>query len=271
MPNNKNWIIALNEYSIGKLKTIVVNKNFEVDDEFKKYINDYESILNNISDHAPMLSINNGVPYIKNKCNYTPELKSQDMLSALFEARSLGILLWDEEYDQFLNSKNVSPIVSSFLKRSPGLPFNLDFQKTPLIEIKDIVKYLDKILIVMTNQSLLKNFEMSYKFLTDIGFKNSEISVMFRMSNNNNPNRQFNKLVKDYSLNNPISDTTKIVFVNEKITKPILKSEIHFGCSIVLGSSHYLQHNVHNYVKSQENYICYGDQRSNKDLSFVNV
>jgi len=271
IPSYKAWLVALNEYSIAKLKSIIKDKNFQVDEEFEKYSAQYDLIVNNIGEIAPMLSIKDGVPFIKNKCEYTPDLKATDMLSALFEARSLGISIWSEEYDDFLNSSKVNPVVSTFIKHPTGVKFNLDFQKTPLIEIKDIIQYLGKILIVMTNNSLLKNFEMTYRCLTDMGIQNSEISVMFRLSNSNNSSRQFNELVKEYRLNNPISESTKIVIVNDKITKPILKSQIHFNGAIVMRGLEHPYYGVDHYTKSLQNYICYGYQRSNKDLSFVNL
>jgi hypothetical protein len=70
----------------------------------------------------------------------------------------------------------------------------------------------------------------------------------------------FNELVKQNNLNNPINDNTKIVFVSQKIPKPLIKSGIEFKLIVNLGSLSGVHYSVSTYLDGRADVIRYTDK-----------
>jgi hypothetical protein len=65
---------------------------------------------------------------------------------------------------------------------------------------------------------------------------NSNNSVLFRLDNETNSD--FNDFIKKHSLNSPLDNNTKIVYIsNDKIPKPLLMSDWKPGAALMLTSS----------------------------------
>jgi hypothetical protein len=92
------------------------------------------------------------------------------------------------------------------------------------------------------------------EFAYRLGIETKDMSVMFRL-----PNEQsdFNQFVKDHELNGPITDTTRIVFVSTKITKPLIKSGVKFNTVINLGYYNYMHFTMSTVVDNARNLVYY--------------
>ena len=67
--------------------------------------------------------------------------------------------------------------------------------------------------------------------------KTSEISVMFRVDNNENSNHPFNQYVKNKHINNKIGKRTKVVYIsNTKYPKPVMTSDWKPSTVLYMGS-----------------------------------
>jgi hypothetical protein len=97
---NKYWIFALEEENIKFLVKFCENQEFKFDEEFTEYKKNILDIIENMHNHVPMLVADRDVPKIVNSPKNLPILTSKDVLSAVFEARNLGILTWDENVNQ---------------------------------------------------------------------------------------------------------------------------------------------------------------------------
>ena len=53
---------------------------------------------------------------------------------------------------------------------------------------------------------------------------NERCSVLFRLDNDTIDGKNFNKYIKQHNLNNPVDNNTKVVYINNKLPKPLLKS-----------------------------------------------
>jgi hypothetical protein len=121
-------------------------------------------------------------------------------------------------------------------------------------------------LVVIPGGSEIDTTRTAYEFLSGIGIKNDEMSVMFRLPSG--PTEIFNKFVKDNELNSPITENTKIVFVSSKLPKPVLKSKIKFNGIINLGFSN-VHYTMRDFVGKHENLVFYSKKKQQREMTFA--
>ena len=85
------------------------------------------------------------------------------------------------------------------------------------------------------------------------------MSVLFRLPNDSGS--MFNDLVKTYNLNSPIDENTKVVFISQKLPKPLLKSGIEFKFIINLGQLSGVHYSLSNYLQDKMDVIKYTDKK----------
>lgn len=266
--DQKAWIFGLTENTIGFLSILMDKEQFECDDEFRNYVDQYKEIQNNLEKYVPMLVLENNEPKIVNISENTPILKSKDILSAIFEARKYGVVTWDVEISNFIESDKVHHITRDLLKTEPGENFSVNSEKVEISDLTQIIEHMSPCLFVIPGGSELEKTEMSYKFLSSVGIRNDEISVMFRLPSTTH--KKFNDFVKNNNLNNSIGLDTKVVFVSSKMPKPVLKSKIKFNSVINLGFGN-VHYTMRDYVGKHENLIFYSAGSKQKELEFVYV
>lgn len=115
------------------------------------------------------------------------------------------------------------------------------------------------IVFINTEQAL---DELSEVWQTIKGFIDSkDVSVMFRLDNQNN--NEFNQFIKDKSLNNSVTDTTKVVIVSRrKIPKPLLKSDWKPQALFTFGSSRFSGFGMNIFVDEIEFKVYYTQEDS---------
>ena len=92
-------------------------------------------------------------------------------------------------------------------------------------ELVDSIETLGRypVLVVADETNLIHLYE--YYNSSSRYVPNNKQSVMFRLSNETQTERNFNQWVKDNKLNNWVDNTTKIVYINaSKVPKPVLKN-----------------------------------------------
>jgi hypothetical protein len=259
----KSWIFSLDEENIEFLIRFCGDGEFIFDDEFEQYKNSVVDIVKNIQDYVPMLVLKNSDLKIANKPENLPELESKDVLSAVFEARRKGILTWDETINQHPSMREIQEPVREFLNGDYDHITLIDSQKNSIDCLDSIIKYLSPCLIIIPGGSELEKISQAYDFLTSRGIKNSEISTMFRLPSETGTD--FNNFVKNSELNNPITDSTRIVFVSTKLPKSVLKSKIRFNCIINMGT-HSAHHTIKEFMKNHENLVIFSEINKLKNI-----
>lgn len=264
-PELKSWIFGLDERNIQFLMNFINGSGFEVDDEFKDYISQVTDVHKNIEKYVPMISIKDGTPLYVNQSKYVPPLTSVEIIPALFEARRAGITVWDEAVSEYLT--DADPFVMSFLSNNARV-LEIDSSRYSIHCLADLVKYTTPTLFVIPGGSEYEKTKMIYEFLISQGYKNSDISVMFRLPSANG--KSFNDFVKDNKLNNPVTENTKFVLVSIKIPKPVIRSDIQFNSVISLGRSH-VHYTMQVFLRSVQNLIVYCDLYTQKEINFGNL
>jgi len=253
--NLKKWIFALTEKNISWLGDILVPQEFIADQEFIELYNSIKQVRDNIEHHMPMVSTSNGQYTIINAHKSVPQPKTSNLAQTLFFAKEYGINTWDDAVDSDIDSGKVSSATKNIVAHSSK--FDILWLDSTIIEIeqfRDAVQYGGPILIIVPGGSELENLQQWVQFALNNGVDIDQISVMFRLPNDQ---ADFNRFVKEAALNSPITERTRMVFVSTKITKPLVKSGIRFNTVINLGYYNYMHFTMSTIVDNATNLVYY--------------
>lgn len=264
----KAWYFSLTEKNIEFLSNLAITEHFQVSDDFAEYANQIDQIQNSLEDHVPMLCLENGKPLLKNCARSVPQITTDSVLEAAFQARKYGITTYDTAINNIINSNQVAPVVKDFLLSEYKNPLLVNSAKHDFSSISDIVKYMSPCLVVIPGGSEYEKMKESYWVLRHLGIQAQEMSVMFRLPGETGGN--FNNFVKNQGLNSPIEQHTKIVFVSGKLAKPVVKSKIKFHCVINLGYDN-AHHTMRDFLKNHENTIYYSNNPKKSGVRRANM
>ena len=117
--------------------------------------------------------------------------------------------------------------VLDFLDTPQNEKFVLNWQ-SHISEIVPVLSHMMPCLVIVPVDSELKIVEACVNIFKSIGIDTSDMGILFRLKNP----APFNDYVKDNNLNNPPSETSKVVFVSGKIPKTIIESGIEFNSTL---------------------------------------
>jgi hypothetical protein len=264
----KLWVFSLSEKNISFLLDLNKDDIFEIDETLSLYFQQMRNVFDQPEKYVPMLVIEDDYPKFTNVLKSVPQCSSRDILSALFEARKRGIFTWDEQIEYFLNHGNINSFTKNFLSSDPGTPLYLNCKNNDINNLTDIVKYMNPCIFIIPGVDEMLKLKQAFNFLKDLGFKNTEMSVLFRLPKENG--KEFNEFIKEHKLNSPIHQDTKIVFISGKMRKAIAESKIKFHSAIHLGSmsAHYT---IKNLLQNQENLIYFSPKSLQREIFFADM
>jgi hypothetical protein len=262
------WIFSLTESNIQFLNDLFSTSAFEYDEEFQKYCDDSNKILNEMENYAPMLALHDNVLTFQNSPRNLPKIETENILEALFVARRCGITLWDDYIDAYINSPEFNPITRTFLKNPLSTSINLKPENNDISCLESIVKYLGPSLFIIPGGAEYETVNRAYTMLRGMGMEDKNMSVLFRLPSETG--RNFNEFVKNQSLNGPISDQTKVVFVSGKLPKTILTAGIKFNSIINFGfdNAHYTLKEL---AKNHPNLVYFDVKSISRGYNFVRL
>ena len=210
------------------INTFNENNNFEVEDQLLEYYEKllemkknqdkyipgiYSFKLKNLHEKSFNFAISSiGEPNIDNLCNYYDK-KDQ-----------FGLEHFDqEELQQSL--KSLTPLAQKVVNRSQASIFvnNKEHTVNNLAEVV-LELYRFPLVIVLHEDTCYDHLTQFNKAFQNI-IPSERMSVMFRLDNTSE-GKPFNEYIKQHNLNNVVDKDTKIVYIsNNKIPKPLLKSE----------------------------------------------
>jgi hypothetical protein len=246
------WIFTLEDKSIRFFGNWLSVYGFTADDEFKDYVAQALVITADIEKYVPMLTIDNDTIKFVNAHRGVPELSSNDIVTSLFEARRAGITIWDSGIDDALEAAPVNTVTKQFIKNTPDTVFLLNLEEHSIHELKSVLENLLPCIIMVPGGNELNKLELAMPLLKDVGIKNSEISVLFRLPTETGSS--FNKFVKDEQLNSPVSEATKVVFLSGKIPKTLIEAKLQFNC-IINFNFYNIHYTLANFLKNHHNVI----------------
>lgn len=266
--DRRAWFFGISESNIQFLMNFANKENFVIDETLRNYKNQIEEITENIEKYVPMLTLEENSLKFKNVSTFVPELRSTDILGAIFEARKYGILTWDNNIEEYLDRSHVNSLTMKFLSSDPGTHFVVNSAECSINQLSEIIKLLGPTLVVIPGGSELEKLKFSVEFFKTLDYVPSEMSVMFRKPNLSD--KIFNDFVKNSELNNPIDEKTKVVFVSGKLPKPIIKSGLKFNSILNLGHDN-VHYTLRDFLRKHENLIFYGEKPKQRTFDFGNL
>lgn len=262
------WVFNLSEENIQFLMDFCSQSNFTFDDEFQKYVDTVDNIMLDMEKYAPMLAIDDGSLKILNSPKNMPEIETDDIIESIFQARNMGVTLWDDNINTYLNSDEVNPVIRTFLKSNVSKDFKISVDEPGISALKTVLQHCLPCLVIIPGGSEEEKITKIHSVLQGCGVEDKNMSVLFRLPNETG--KKFNDFVKNQGLNGPISDETKIVFVSTKLPKPLIKSGIKFNSIINMGYSmaHYT---LKEYTKNHQNFINFGAGVKSEDFDFAKL
>jgi hypothetical protein len=261
------WKFSLTEHNILFLGNL---QGFEKDSKFSEYYAELLKIQESIETYVPMVVKNDLGKYIfKNEHRTIPKNSYDNLVDALLAAKKFGISCWSDVVNDELDKNVHNNLLKNFLN-SDKLNHVVSKNRTiELDELTEIICAYDKILFVIPGGHEIKYLTKSYEFLKKIGFASKDCSVMFRLEKQYDL-QSCNKFIHDNSLNNPVDENTKFVFISVKVPKPMIESNIEFDLIINFGltSSHFT---LQQFIKTHHNVICINPLSNTEGKHYVYV
>lgn len=258
-PDQRVWTMALEEQNVLWINQNLIPNGFTADEAFISASKEISEILEKIEEFVPMLVEENGRYKFVNTHPSVPQPDTDDVLQALLQAKHYGISVWDENVSKTLKTGNFSPIFEAFLNETTPNSLEFDSSEFSLDHFTDLIKHNVPALIIVPPGSELTSLKSWLNWLRSRNFTEKDISVMFRLDNANGST--FNELVKSAGLNNPITNETKIVFVSQKIPKPLVKANVDFKLVINLGSLSGVHYSLSTMLADRLDVIRYTDKK----------
>jgi len=256
--DRKQWIFGLTETNIAYVGDLLLNKGFNIDDEF---LTQYAAVLDvreNIEKHLPILVKKDSTYSLDNVHSKVPQIDTTQLLDALFAARDYGITVWDDVVEKDIDN-TINPITKKILSNKE---LWIDSKTTSIGVFKELIDHGGPALIIIPGGNEAALVRDWTEFAIGLGIDRNDISVMFRLPNDR---ADFNQYVRDMNLNNPVGSNTKIVFVSTKITKPLIKSGIAFNTVINLGYYNYMHFSMSTIVDNARNLVYYSMKEPTKN------
>jgi len=256
--DEKCWKLPLTETNILFLNSNVITPDFEVCELYEQYVQQIEEISKNVEDHIPVLVKDNGIYKIVNAHPSVPQPTGEDLLEALFFCKRYGISTKSEEVYADIEALNLKPITKEFIDDVGRTAFKVDSSRHPIETFDDIVKFSTPILLIIPIGQELPQLKKWYNYFSLRNIEKSQISVMFRTDNSTD--KDFNDLVRGFGLNNPITESTKVVIVSVKLPKPVVKSGIKFNAVINLNPGSNAHYTLSSFLNDHPDVIYYSDK-----------
>jgi hypothetical protein len=256
--DEKCWKFVLDEANVLWLKNNLITPSFSVDPEFYEIFEKISEILEKIEDHMPMVSYHDNQFLFKNTHRSVPQPDSDDLIKTLLVAKYYGISTWDENVENLIKNSNFSPILMSFLQESKPNDLEFDINDNPVDQLTDLFKYNLPALIVVPGYNEFFTLKFWSQWLKSQGIADKDISVLFRLPSGSGT--LLNDFIKQENLNNPVDQNTKIVFVSQKIPKPLIKAGIDFKLILNLGSLSGVHYSISTFLENRPDIIRYTDK-----------
>lgn len=256
--DKKVWAFDLEELNVIWIGNNLLPLGFSVDDDFLKIFEQITEVLENIEAYTPMLVHTDEGFKFANAHRTVPQLTTNNIVEAALLAKYYGISVWDEKVSDLLKNEEISPVLDKFINELTS--DNLDFDTTTnsIDQFTDLFKFNVPAMIIIPAGHELEYLKIWHKWLRSQKFQEKEISVMFRLENT--VGRDFNDYVRTFDLNTPIHENTKIVFISQKLPKPVIKSGIDFKFILNLGSISGVHYSISTYLQNRPDVIKYTDK-----------
>jgi|TARA_B110000305_G_C19358696_1_gene598245 hypothetical protein len=218
------------------------------------------------------------VTYEANKSNYIPgvydyniknlpQIAVDDLTHSLGECTEDTLALYYERRYLYglhhFNMDNVqrsvqhySTLSQQIINRDQSI-FLIDNKQTSLDNVISSLVEINRLpLLVVLHHNNADNQLLAMHSAFKYVLPSEQMTVLFRKDGDD----PFNEYIKKENLNNPLDITTKVVYIsNNKLPKPLLKSNWISKCTVSFESMHLIPNNVTHYAEHTDLRIVYDD------------
>jgi hypothetical protein len=251
---SRSWDFDLREEHVDWINANLVNSSFLADELFLDLIEQIENVKSNLENYIPIIKFTGKKFIYENVPNGVLQPTSTDLIDVIFQGRKYGITTWTDDIDIALSKLNLNSTLYNFLTSPDITSLPKDKEKLTISDIGSIISYSLPCLVIIPGGSELKHLEYCRALFEKNGISNDEMCVLFRLDNTSG--KTCNDFIKNQKLNNPLTDTTKIVFISGKVPKPLVESKMIFSTILNLGISG-VHYTLSNYLKNHHFVINY--------------
>lgn len=257
-PDNKNWTLDYNEISLAFIADNL-SDNFVLDEDIKIYIDKYNQIKDDFEKFVPTLVKENSVYKFK---NIKTEFVSNDLKTALIESAKLGVFIYaDDVAEELANLVKVQPLYKIY-EQSNNQKFFIDKTNHSRKDVLSLIKEMDVNTAIFVDENISAESMSNWaNDLFDIGVNKDDVGVFFRRKNDDD-GVDFNKVIKELTLNKEASSNPKWVFLSNKFPKSLLKNQHNIDVCLFINryvTSHY---SIINTVKNSIFSVQYNEFKS---------
>ena len=262
--NTKANIFPFSTNVVSKLilESKLQDQGFIVDQDILDYGKEIGQIKDNPENYLPLLDYDDGI-FLKNANKFLSKFfqdnKKDELIQDSFLARTMKISL-SEKIKSKIDSSSVDPLTKKLLLEDKNkflVHKNSKIKHTDIAKSLADIKSYPALIILDDDEKSDISLEDWYNSLKDSGINNSEISVLFRSTEN----VKFNEFIKNNQLNNLLDENTKIVFIRNKVPKIIYKLNVDFKI-IVSANSFYAHYTAQNYINTHPMVLFYSTNKN---------
>lgn len=262
---NKIHFFPFNESNVYKVVSIFKDvNNFDVQPELLEYYNKLEHMKNNKQDYVPgIYSLNLKNLHEKNLDYAISSVGEPDIdnLCRFYDQRErLGLYHFDDE-DLAQSMKPLSVLTTKIVNRK-HFQVVVDPKQYTVEQLAETVLELYRfpLLITLNEKHCYDELSMFHRAFSGV-IPNESCSVLFRLDNAEGA--EFNEYIRHNNLNSPVDKHTKIVYIsNNKIPKPLLKTDWHPSAAITTYSGYGGGNKVDTLLDALDLVIHYDDEIS---------
>lgn len=226
--------VPATELNLHVLVSALNPLDYEIDQEVQEIFEKIEEILKNREKFIPQIVINEAGVLIENvpdQCLKAaqlefPSIVDENLISCASGLKKYGIFEKSQEIVKKIESANVSE-----LTKNSALSSTTRFRVIPTkYSLKNVVETVNTLnqwpllVIIEENSNTFSQILELHGALSEF-VPNEEMTVFFRLGNENNGSKDFSQFVKDNSLNGFIDQKTKVVFISKnRIPKPLFRA-----------------------------------------------
>jgi hypothetical protein len=238
--------VSLTESNLKKVVDELTPMDFVVEHTVMEIYEKIQEISENPSMFAPYIDTENDRLVLRNVSNRLrafidrkfPQVNNDNFLAYLDALKKCGIFQKNPEILKKIENTQSSDLTKKvILENETRVRFDPTTHNLEnLVQVISDLNQWPLVIILEENLAFSQASQVHSvlsKFISD-----KEMTVFFRLDNNNKDHSNFSKFVKDNQLNNYIDPTIKaVVITKNKIPKPLLKADWHPETALVLTSN----------------------------------
>jgi hypothetical protein len=227
--------VPFNEKNLYSIVSALKEMNFEVSNEVQEVYENIEQMMKDLPDHHPYIDFVNNQIELKNVSPHCldylkkefPTYRDEDFLVFLERSKNCGIFLKNQEILRKIDEKTSDSLIKNILVQTTSR-FRLNPAEYGIDTIFGIMNELRQWPVLIFVDDKKETVTQIKSFVSELTkyMSNDEITVFFRLENDNPESKEFNQFVRENGLNNYIGPKTKAVFiVKTRIPKPLLNAD----------------------------------------------